>query len=59
MKAINKLFGRVFKFIDKHLVIPITKLILKVSGHFDHSSKWFENILSKQSTLLFYHYSLL
>ncbi len=53
MKAINKLFGRVFKFIDKHLVIPITKLILKISGHFDHSSKWFENILSKQSTLLF------
>lgn len=53
LKTISNIFKSIFKFFDKHVVVPITKLILKLSGKFETSGKLFENFLAKQTTLLF------
>lgn len=53
MKKKDSLFKRMFKSFDKHIVLPITRLILKITGYFDKSSHRFEAILAKQTTLLF------
>ncbi len=53
MKMLSKFFLGIWKFIDKRIVVPITKLILKISNKFDKSGKKFENWLSKSTTLLF------
>ncbi len=53
---LNKLgsMGRkIAKFFDKHVVVPITKVVLKVTNGFDKSSHKLEGFLAKQSTLLF------
>ena len=46
-------FRSIGSFLDRKIIIPITKLILKITEKFDKSSRKFENWLSKTSTLLF------
>lgn len=53
MKKIGNFFKTIIKFFDKYLVIPVTRLVLKITSYFDKSSHKFENLLSKPSTLLF------
>lgn len=40
-------------FLDRHIILPITRLIFKIAKKFNTPSKKFETLLSKQSTLLF------
>lgn len=53
MKAIKKIFSAFGNFIDKCIVVPITKFILKITGGFDKSGRKVEKWLSKTNTLLF------
>ena len=53
LKAIRTFFRNLFKIIDKKIIVPITKLVLKITDSFDTSSKKIENWLSKTNTLLF------
>lgn len=52
MKIIN-IFKSISEFFNKIIVIPISKLIYKISNKFDKNGKIFENFLSKNNTLLF------
>jgi YbbR domain-containing protein len=52
-KAIRNFFNKIWVFIDKRILIPITKMILSITSRFDKSGKMFENWLSKSNTLLF------
>lgn len=49
----SNIFHKIGSFLDRKIIIPITKLILKITEKFDKSSRKFENWLSKTSTLLF------
>ncbi len=53
IKILKKIIHGIGTFIDKKIVVPITKLIVKITNLFDSSSKKIENWLSKSSTLLF------
>lgn len=53
LKSINKFFLSIWKFIDRRIILPITKIVLSITGRFDKSGKFFENWLSKRNTLLF------
>ncbi len=53
MKKIKKFFRGIAKIIDKIIVVPITKLILKITGNRDKSNKRFEIMLTKPTVLLF------
>lgn len=53
MKALSNFFYNIWRFIDRKVIVPITKLILKITGNFDKSGKKFENWLSRPTTLLF------
>lgn len=53
MKMIIRFFRKIASFIDKKIVVPITKLILKITTKFDKSGKKVENWLTKTNTLLF------
>lgn len=53
VKSISLFFRNIWKLIDKKIIIPITKLVLALTDHFEHSSKKVEHWLSKSSTLLF------
>lgn len=46
-------FSKIIRFIDKKIIVPITKLIVILSKKIGSSSKWLENWLSKSNTLLF------
>ncbi len=50
---IKKFFHNIGSFFDKKIIIPITKLVVRITEKFDKSSRKFENWLSKTSTLLF------
>lgn len=52
-KKLSSLFHKIAKSFDKYIVVPITRLVLKITGSFDKSGHKLENILSKQTTLLF------
>lgn len=52
-KAIASFFTRIWKFIDKKIILPITKLVTFVSDKFSKPGKRFESWLSKTNTLLF------
>lgn len=52
-KAIINFFNRIWKFIDKKIILPFTKLITFVSGKISKPGKKFESWLSKTNTLLF------
>lgn len=53
LKSISTFFIAIWKFIDKKIVVPITKLVLKLTGGYDKSGKRIENFLSRRNTLLF------
>lgn len=53
LKSIKNFFISIWKFIDKKIVLPITKIVLKINGGYNKSSKKLENWLSKRNTLLF------
>lgn len=53
LKSIRIFFLSIWKFIDRKIILPITKLILGITSKFDKSGKFFENWLSKRNTLLF------
>ena len=53
MKKKNSIFSKMAKSFDKHIVLPITRLVLKITRYFDKSSHRLESFLAKQTTLLF------
>lgn len=53
LKAFRTFFRNLFKLVDRKIVVPITKIVLKITGSFNTSGKKIENWLSKSNTLLF------
>lgn len=53
IKMIKRFIRKTSIFIDKKIVVPITKLVLLVTSKFDNNSRKFENLLSRNNTLLF------
>lgn len=53
MKVFKDLYTSISNFINKILVIPISKLIFKITSKFEKKGKLFENWLSRSNTLLF------
>ncbi|NLL44980.1 MAG: hypothetical protein GX247_04890, partial [Mollicutes bacterium] len=53
IRVIKNFFRYIWDFIDKKILIPITKVILSTSSQFDKSGRTFENWLSRTNTLLF------
>lgn len=53
IKAINNFFHRIWVFIDKKILIPLTKIVLSITSRFNKSGRLFENWLSRSNTLLF------
>lgn len=53
MKKITNFFKAIIKFFDKYVIIPITRLIYKITKNIGVPNKKFESWLSKSSTLLF------
>ncbi|MDO4962871.1 MAG: CdaR family protein [bacterium] len=49
----SKLLKKLFNFFDRFLIMPITRLIYKITKKFSVPNKKFESWLSKQTTLLF------
>ena len=52
-KTISNFFKTIWYIIDKKIVVPITKVILKLTSRFDKQGKLIENWLAKTNTLLF------
>lgn len=53
MKIIIKFFKLIFDSFDKYIIMPITRLIFKISQALGKPNKKFETWLSKSTTLLF------
>ena len=53
MNKINNFFRKIFNVIDRYIILPITRLIYKLSKNASLPNKRFETWLSKQTTLLF------
>lgn len=53
IKAFKNFFQTIGKFIDQKIILPITKLVVKITSRFDKSGKKLENWLSQTNTLLF------
>lgn len=53
LKMIKNFFLKISSFIDKKIVVPITKLVLFISSKFDKNGRKLENLLSRTNTLLF------
>lgn len=53
IKMLSNFFHNLWRIIDRKIIVPLTKLILKVTGNFDNSGRKFENWLSRPTTLLF------
>lgn len=53
LRTIKIVCRKIVRFVDKKIVVPITKLIVYITSKFDHSGRKFENWLSKSNTLLF------
>ncbi len=52
-KMIKNFFKNIARFIDRKIILPITKLIVVITKKYDNSGKKIENWLSKRNTLLF------
>lgn len=52
-KMISSFFKAIGTFIDRKIVTPITKLVLKISARYDASGKKLEKVLTKPNALLF------
>ena len=53
MSKIINFLKRIFNLIDRYIILPITRLIFKISKKLSVPNKKFESWLSKQTTLLF------
>lgn len=53
LKAFKSFFKGIWKFIDKAIIIPVTKFVLIFTTKFDGSGKVLENWLSKTNTILY------
>ena len=53
MNKIINFFKNLFNFFDKHIILPITRVVFKITKKLSMPNKRFETWLSKQSTLLF------
>lgn len=53
VKSIKRIVRKISIFIDKKIVVPITKLVLLITSKFDTNSRKFENLLSRNNTLLY------
>ena len=51
-KKKNNILKKIVRFFDKKIIVPITRLIVKITGKFDKPGKTFENWLTKSNTLL-------
>lgn len=47
------IIGKFFRFIDRKIIVPITRVLMKIGRVFSSSNKKLENFLSKSNTLLF------
>ena len=47
------IFKRIARFIDKKIIVPVTKTIMKVTKKFGGSNRSLESWLSRSNTLLF------
>lgn len=46
-------FKRIVRFVDKKIIVPITKAIMKIGRKFGGSNRTLETWLSRSNTLLF------
>ena len=53
IKGFRNFFRNLIRFIDKKIVIPVTRLVLTITNKFDISGRRLENWLTKTNTLLF------
>lgn len=53
MNKIKNFFKLILNFFDKNVILPITRLIYKITKKFSVPNKTFETWLTKQTTLLF------
>ena len=53
IKSIKLFFLSIWRFIDRKIILPLTKFVLKITGKFGDSGKFLENWLSRRNTLLF------
>lgn len=53
IKKMKNILTSIWNFIDKRIILPITKVITFFAGRYDNSGKKFEKWLSKTNTLLF------
>lgn len=53
MKKIINFFRGIFNFLDRHIILPLTRIIYKITKKLSSPNKKFESWLSKQTTLLF------
>lgn len=53
MKKITNFFKLLFNFFDRYIIMPITRLVFKITKRMNVPNKKFESWLSKQTTLLF------
>ena len=53
MKLIIKIFKSIFNLIDRHIILPITRIVFKTTKKISVPNKKIETMLSKQTTLLF------
>ena len=51
--AILAIFRAIYKWIDKHIIVPITKFILFISDKLGGRTGKFERWITKKSTLIF------
>jgi len=53
VKSIKRFVKKIATFVDKKIVVPITKLVLLITSKFDKNGRKFENLLSRNTTLLY------
>lgn len=53
MKKNKNIFSKIATFFDRKVAVPVTKLVIKITGGMDKSGKKIEKWLSKTNTLLF------
>ena len=53
MKKITNFFKLLFNFFDRYIIMPITRLVFKITKRMNVPNKKFESWLSKPTTLLF------
>lgn len=53
MKKNKSIFSKIATFFDRKIAVPVTKLVIKITGGMDKSGKKVEKWLSKTNTLLF------